>query len=63
MFSAQGPQVLCFMDSLHTIEVAVVQFAQVKLVHFLSRHRSAEDTVAKSPVKIRPRTTRATKID
>ena len=33
---AQGPQVLCFVDSawkvLHAIEVAVVQLAQVKLV-------------------------------
>ena len=35
MFTAQGPQVLCFTDSsrvLHAVEMAVVQFTQVKLV-------------------------------
>ena len=36
MFTAQGPQVLCFRDSLHAIEVALVQFAQVQLVEINS---------------------------
>ena len=34
MFTAQGPEVLCFMTKvLHAIEVAVVQSAQVRLVY------------------------------
>ena len=40
MLTARGPQVLCFRDSrrfsMHAIELAVVQFAQVKLVGLIS---------------------------
>ena len=48
MFTAQGPQVLCFMDSRRfsmqiATEVAVVQFAQVKLV---------ENTIITSLIRI-----------
>ena len=43
MFTAQGPQVLCFVDSTrYVLHAIVVQFAQVRLVINNYRARNAQ---------------------